>query len=49
MIHSNSLDSVHHVVKRKVLRKGKEKDKDKYEKSKKCRILLDNLKDKKVH
>ena len=43
VIHSNSSDSVHHAVKRKVLRK---KDKDKLEKSKKNQVLLDDLKDK---
>ena len=46
MIHSSSFDFVHHVVKRKVLRKRKKKDKDKPEKSKKNQALLDDLKDK---
>ena len=46
MIHSSSSDLVHHVVKRKVLRKRKKKDKDKPEKSKKNQRLLDDLKDK---
>ena len=45
MIHSNSSDSVHHVVKRKVLRKRKKEDKDKPKKFKEYQALLDDLKD----